>query len=377
MTEYRTARMDEEREILDFSNMVFAMSAGPIDFKRVYPSIYGREGFSRLHVIARDEKNRLVSSMAVKPMSIRLGEESLSLGFLGTVATHPAERGKGYMNHLMHMSLQKAREEGMEIMALGGQRQRYNSFDFENCAPTVKFEINERNIKKLSSNKKYDFVLMTEADERIKHAAYEAYQSLEMTAERRREDFADILRTAGGEGYAMISSGGVEGYLHANGDHIFEYAFTCEPDWAGMARSWVDFRAGRGFDIIVPPYQKDAVRAFAAVAESWSVRDEVMAHVLDWPSTLQKLMSFKTRHQELKDGEAVIEITGHSKIHLEVKDNHASVEPADHGAKPCAVFTPREAVSEILSSIGKLKETKDRFHGWFPLMLSIPRPDWF
>ena len=60
MTEYRQARAEEEREILDFSNMVFAMTAGPIDFRRVYPPIYGRSGFSRLHIIARDEDNRLV-----------------------------------------------------------------------------------------------------------------------------------------------------------------------------------------------------------------------------------------------------------------------------------------------------------------------------
>ena len=149
MTEYRLARAHEEREILDFSNMVFAMTAGPIDFSRVYPSIYGRAGFSRLHIIARDEENRLVSSIAVKPMILTLGRDgSLSAGYLGTVATHPTERGKGHMKELMRLSIERARADGMELVALGGQRQRYNHYGFEIGAPVITFYLNKDNLKK-------------------------------------------------------------------------------------------------------------------------------------------------------------------------------------------------------------------------------------
>lgn len=378
MTDYRIARADEEREILDFSNMVFAMSSGPIDFKRVYPSIYGREGFSSLHIIARNEEGRLASSMAVKPMNVKLGQgEGLSLGFLGTVATHPEERGKGYMNQLMHMSLQRAREEGIEIIVLGGQRQRYNHFDFENCAPVIRFELNKANLKQMEHYEEYEFVLLTKADEQVIDAAYEACRLLELSAERKRADFVDILRTAGGEGYAMMASGQVKGYVYAGGDDIYEYGFTGKPDWKSMARSWLNFRSGKSFDIVVPTYQKSAIEAFGSVAESWSMRDELMAHVLDWQLVLQKLLNFKARHQALADGEALIEIKGQAKLRLCVKGNHAVAEPSDDRAQPCAVFTAREAITKFLSPLGSLQEAEDRFYGWFPLMFSIPRPDWF
>lgn len=379
MTEYRQARAEEEREILDFSNMVFAMTAGPIDFRRVYPSIYGRSGFSRLHIIARDEENRLVSSIAVKPVMLKLGkDDNLSTGYLGTVATHPFERGKGHMKELMRLSLERARGEGMELVALGGQRQRYNHYGFEIGAPVITFHLNENNLKGRPSQEEFNFIALSKADTHIADRAFDAYQALEMCAHRSREDFSDILRTAGGEGYALTSQGEFRGYLYANGDNIYEHSFSDRSAWEDIARCWLRFRACKGFELTAAAHQKRSIAQLGAFAESWSLHDDMMIHVLNWSSVLQKLMSFKARHESLRDGEAIVEIKGQARLKLQVKDNQASVRDIDaENTKPSISFSPCEAVLRFFSPLGQLQAGEDLFYGWFPLMFSIPRPDWF
>ena len=379
MTEYRLARAEEEREILDFSNMVFAMTAGPIDFRHVYPSIYGRDGFSRLHIIARDDENRLVSSIAVKPMTLKLGKgESLSAGYLGTVATHPMERGKGHMKELMRLSLERARTEGMELVALGGQRQRYNHYGFELGAPVITFHINENNLKKHPAMDEFDFIPLSNADQRTVDAAFDAYQALEMVNHRSREDFSDILRTAGGDGYALVSQGEFRGYFYAIENDIYEQSFSGSPVWENVLRSWLRNRACDRFEITAATHQKAAIAELGAIAESWSLHDDMMIHVLNWSSVLQKLMSFKASHEGLRDGEAIIEIKGQARLKLCVKDNRPFVEDvkADF-ANSGICFTPREAILRFFSPMGQLQAGEDRLYGWFPLMFSIPRPDWF
>ena len=379
MTEYRLARAHEEREILDFSNMVFAMTAGPIDFSRVYPSIYGRAGFSRLHIIARDEENRLVSSIAVKPMMLTLGrDDSLSAGYLGTVATHPTERGKGHMKELMRLSIERARADGMELVALGGQRQRYNHYGFEIGAPVITFYLNKDNLKKRPIQEELYFIALSKADKQTADSAYDAYQALVMCAHRSREDFADILRTAGGEGYALMSQEGFEGYVYANGNDIYEYSFSGRQSMDDFARSWLRFRACERFKFTAALHQKETIAQLGAFAESWSLHDDMMIHVLNWSSVLQKLMSFKARHETLRDGEAIVEVKGQAWLRLQVKDNQVSVRDIDaENTKPSISFTPCEAVLRFFSPMGQLQEGEDRFYGWFPLMFSIPRPDWF
>lgn len=378
--EYRIARLDEEREILDFSNMVFAMAPGPIDFKEMYPAIYGRKGFSNLHIIAKDVNNRLVSSIAVKPIKLRLGkEESLSAGYLGTVATHPQERGKGYMKQLMQMSVERAKNEAMDLLILGGQRQRYNHYGFERCAPVLTFCLQVENLRELPAKETLDFVPLKDADVKQMDAIYDAYCALDMLAERKREDFTDIMRTENGQCYMLMSRGNVRGYVYAQGNHIYEYASIGGPKWEELVCSWQHFKGCKSFNIVVPTHQKKAVAVLGAVSESWSLHDTMMVRVLRWQTVLQKLMSFKARFQQMNDGEAVVEVNGEAKLRLYVKNNEPHVDELSMHSKdyPRIIMTPQQAIRRFLSPIGVLQESEDSLYGWFPLMLSIPKTDWF
>lgn len=379
MPEYRIARADEEREILDFSNMVFAMSSGPIDFAKLYPAIYGRSGFADLHIIARDDQGHLASSIAVKPMQLKLGEnESLSVGYLGTVATHPRERGKGYMKQLMQLNIERARKAGMDLLALGGQRQRYNHYGFESCAPVISFSLNAANLRGLGNNTEYRILPFSKADESMVDTAYQLYQGLEMAASRNREDFCDILLTGGGMPYLVLKKDQVLGYLYACGHDIYEFACVEGTDLQQLCKCWLSLRGCGEFGFTVPMHQKNAIRALGEIAESWSLHDDMMTHVLNWPTVLEKLMNHKAKHQPLRDGEAVIEIKGAALLRLTVRQNKAVVQELKEADDRVNVsLTELEAVRRFLSPFAGLQEREDSLYGWFPLMFSIPRPDWF
>lgn len=378
MTNYRIAHIDEEQEILDFSNMVFAMAAGPIDFRLVYPAIYGREGFSKLHIIARNEEDRLVSSIAVKPMMLKLGEgEALSLGYLGTVATHPMERGKGYMKQLMRMSIDRAREAGLDMVVLGGQRQRYNHYDFEKCATVLSFQLYAENLRELPHEEEFEFMELSQADDATKDMVYAAFETLVMTAERKREAFEEIMRTSQGRAYVFFSNGQVRGYVYSHQGNIFEHSFIGVPAVGQLARCWLKHHAPEGFSFEVALHEKDAMAQLAAVAESWQMHDHTMVHVLNWASSLQKLMSFKAKYEPLSDGEVSVEVKGQAKLRLSVSHGIPKVEAVSNDENCPVVLSPNQAVLRFFSYVGQMQEAEDQFFGWFPLMLSIPKPDWF
>ena len=101
MTEYRMATPADEESILDFINMVFSQAHRPHDFAALLPKVYGHPGFSRYHVLAMRE-GRIRSTVALLPLELRIDAQcALKMGFVGSVSTHPSERGAGHMRELM------------------------------------------------------------------------------------------------------------------------------------------------------------------------------------------------------------------------------------------------------------------------------------
>ena len=130
MIEYRFADASYRADIIDFINMVFSQSAIPHDFKTLIPKVYadGR-GFDEIHAIALDNQ-RVRGVVAQLPISAKYAGQDLKIGYIGSVSSHKYARGSGYMKVLMAMQLENAEKSGIDIMMLGGQRQRYEYFGY-------------------------------------------------------------------------------------------------------------------------------------------------------------------------------------------------------------------------------------------------------
>ena len=147
MTEYRRALPHEEADILDFINYVFSQAHRPHNFKTLLPKVYAHDGFHRYHYVAVQD-GKIRATVAVMPAFMPVGNnDMLKIGYVGSVSVHPYARGEGHMKKLMHMMLEDAEKEGYDLLALGGQRQRYQYFGFERGGAKLCFTVNQSNIR--------------------------------------------------------------------------------------------------------------------------------------------------------------------------------------------------------------------------------------
>lgn len=375
MTEYRQAIEGEEPEIIDFANMVFSMASQPTDFCKFYPAVYGVGGFANLHMIAAKEE-KIVATVAVKPMNLKLSEnDSLFCGYLGTVSTHPYEQGKGHMRQLMNLALKRSLWEGMDFIALAGQRQRYNHYDFENCSSMICYSVYSDNLKTVKVENQCTFMPLDQLAPSELDVVYAAYQKLFMTGQRSRELFSAYLHTGKADSFAVLQDKQVKGYLYVLGNDIHEFYIDEPLNIQEVLYQWLTFRACHLCQIQVQLNRKEMIQQLGSIAESFSLSDSMMVHVFKWQPVLEKLMRFKSQCERLEDGEAVIEIKDEVRLKISVFSNQVTVEPS---LKPTDVLlTHREAVTRFLSYQGQLQPLEHRLYSWFPLMLSIPAPDCF
>ena len=114
MGNYIKGTKEDMPELMDFANMVFSMSSGSIDFERLLPKAYteDRNMLATHHLIK--EEGHIKALIDVLSMQLRLGQENLKAGYIGTVSVHPKARGKKYMITLMEQVEKQAREELIE-----------------------------------------------------------------------------------------------------------------------------------------------------------------------------------------------------------------------------------------------------------------------
>ena len=131
-TDYVVATPADREEVVDFANYVFSQAHRPHDFKTLLPKAYADHlpELGAKHYLAKQE-GRIRALVADRMIDMRLLDDTLRVGCVGTVSVHPYSRSEGHMKRLMTMMLEDARAEGLDLLMLGGIRQRYNYFGFE------------------------------------------------------------------------------------------------------------------------------------------------------------------------------------------------------------------------------------------------------
>lgn len=148
MEEVRVATAADFGELMDFIDRVFRPGQkGKRIVQRQYPHLYRSEkGYISRHLVLRDS-GEIIGQMAIHPLELRL-EQGLVLraGGIGTVATHPERRGEGVMGRLLQEGIRIMRQRAYDLSILGGDRQRYGWFGWENAGIRTVFELSKRTV---------------------------------------------------------------------------------------------------------------------------------------------------------------------------------------------------------------------------------------
>ena len=379
MATYRKALPEERRYYLDFANLVFSMAHCPHDFSKLLPKVYG-EGRDTAHLqnIALDDEGHIRGLVAVLPGELHMAGETIKTGYLGTVSVHPYARGEGHMKHLMKMALDGAKADGLDIVMLGGQRQRYEYFGFAGGGVVHRYGLTKTNLRHVMKDvdvSDFSFVPMRGTDEALIDKAHALHEAQNVYAERSREDFVVILESWVAAPYIILKDGEFAGYLVASEDRkgISEIKLLDTDFYARAFKAWIHSQNLDGVRISVPAFDLPLNRVLCAMAEDWNMDKEEQLYVINFPRVISALLKLQASVRPLADGRISLKIDG-SPLTIEVKDGEVSVteEAADDAV--CLTFMQAQ---EMMFSPTACFMGYSAPAGWFPLPLYMYSADHF
>lgn len=379
MIEYRTANRQDMEELIDFINMVFSMLRIPHNFVEVLPKVYaGDAPRSEIHEIAR-EGGRLCGVVGLLPYEMKVAGDTLSVGYIGSVSVHPRVRGRGVMRELMLRQIEKAKEAGLDLLALGGQRQRYEYYGFSGCGSRLRYTISKSNVRHVLSGvdtQGISFRLLEDGDA---EKALSIYKKQLMTCGRTKENIIKALRSYWNNALAVCRDGRMIGYAMASGDgrSIYELALESDEALPAVIRAWIEQKNVPLVSIVSTPYDTQRNVFFGGVSEGSSIASDEMFLCLKPDRVIEAMMRYKRMAIPMEDGEVKLGFGGFGTIHIAVSGESISVCRTEEA--PDIALGSRQAHEFVFGHDRSawLGEDIRMPRGWFPLHLHVMEADRF
>ncbi|MBC7321258.1 GNAT family N-acetyltransferase [bacterium] len=141
----RGARIEELEEIVKLSNRVFRSNIEG-DMGREYPLLFSEKNCENLRIIKED--NKIVSLVGIIFSEVIILGNRIKVCMIGSVATDPEYRGRGFATLLMQDSILKSLQEGVDIMLISGGRGLYRRLGAINAGLYKVFHIDKAKLSK-------------------------------------------------------------------------------------------------------------------------------------------------------------------------------------------------------------------------------------
>jgi len=140
----RKSRRNEFDEIFDLIDGIFQYRKVGYD----PASVRAMLGAMRADdILVMEEDGRIVSNVLMKPYRAYIGGAVLEGAEVGAVATDERYRGRGFASTLLKEAVRRMKERGYDISTLGGFRDRYVRWGWENGGAMCTYIITIRSIK--------------------------------------------------------------------------------------------------------------------------------------------------------------------------------------------------------------------------------------
>lgn len=380
MVNYRIAKPEDMDGIIDFINMVFSMLRVPHNFEKMLPKVYGKDfRLADIHVIAEEEDGRLCGCLGMYEFPLRVGDTTLRVGYLGSMSVHPRVRGQGTMGTLMQKQIERGFERGLDLMVLGGQRQRYQYSGFETGGMNYTYSISRANVRHAlvsAQDEGITFAPMTQEDVPAALALYDR----QMVAGARREDnFLATLVSYQRQAWAIKREGTFLGYLSASADgaQLGEIVMAQSDMILPAIKAWMNAKGVGSMHVSAAPHDAALNNLLAPISEGSGITPNCMIRVLKPETVLPAYMKLKNSYDPLEKGELVLGWEGLGAYRLCVTEEGICAEKTDREPDICL---PGIGMHQLLFShnrFGIPKEKDEAPRSWFPLPLHIPEPDSF
>ncbi len=374
MLEYLTATLDDKEDIVDFINYVFSQSRKPHDFRSLMPKSYADDvtDLGATHYLVKKD-NKIKAVVANRIIDIAVGNSTLKFGLIGNVAVHPYSRGEGYMKKLMQTAISEAKDNGIDILVLAGQRQRYGYFGFENAGATLHFIVSKDNLRHCFSElncSDITFKPLAEANDDEINTAIALYEKRPYHTLRNRDEYCNIMCTWNAECRIIYKKGKMIGYSYSS---FSELILENESDFPLVLKAMFEQDKLCEVDIPVAPFEKERASFLASICENSNIQPLEMINVLCWENVLKVLFDFKAKVSTLLDGDLEIQIDSEV-FSISIKNGTSIVEKLDTSSKNAVRLTHSEAIQKFFS-LNSLLLPDERFKNWAPLPFLIDAPD--
>lgn len=362
-------------DMMDFLNYVFCFNGNESDFKKLLPKLYkvSNNPCHSNYVVTEDGK--LKAAIGAYDDVLLVDGEEIKCRGIGNVAVHPYSRSKGYMIDCMNMAIENMIKDGVDISLLGGQRQRYGYFGFEQACPEYGIRVTRANIRHNFRNVPVDPIEIrdvTANDTELLDKIEELQETRPMRTVRAREELFDILRSWQRVPRVFIKNGEVIGYCISN---LTELTLTDMKYFDSVVRAFVEKYGD--VNIQFAEWNKEMFEAAIRIGEGPGRGESYMVNILNFKKVVSALLKFKAAREELIDGEFTVLIhgcAGDCKLKASVKDGKSSVE--DYEGEADLELTHHEAIKFFFGIHSfAWKMVKPEIRTWFPLPLYIEGAD--
>lgn len=395
---YRKAKSKDKQDLLDFINYVFSLDHEPTDFRKILPKVYGEDcDMEEIHHMIVEE-NRIKAVVGLYPAKMIVGEQVLKTGYIGSVSVHPYERRCGHMKALMKKVQEEIAREKYDLVALSGQRQRYEHFGFYRGGSVLQYQVSETNLRhyfqrifedstmskeQILQGLELSVSLQESNDDTYMDAIYQLYQNRIITG-RSREAFYDIMRSFHTELYAVAMHGVCIGYIAYDyeEDYINEIELLDTDLMPYILEILMEYVGCSVLGIKTTLLDKSKNRLLARICERYTLGQAQMYHIVNYVNVCKALLTAKHQVQPLVDGEIIFEIKDAGRYHIVVKEGVISVQKTKKAADIC--MTEEQFIRIMMSTdyemacmSAEVEGLTNLPRGWFPLPLAIEIADTF
>ena len=376
MSEIITSQNKDNQDIVDFINYVFSVAYTSHDFKKKLPKVYAddaKDTAATHYVIKEDGRIRAIVSL--REISVSVCEKTLKYGLIGNVAVHPYSRGKGYMRELMERIIEKAKEDGIDLLALTGQRQRYGYFGFSPAGTTLRYTITDTNVRHALKDidcSCISFLPLKKANAEQIDTVSKLYEKRPAHTLRERDEYIKVMSSWESETNLIMSGERPVGYLYGD---LREVVLEKEDLLYPVIKAYFDISGAKTAEMTVQPFEKRRVGLLSALCESASIRPVSLIKVLNWENSLSAFLCLKAKVATLCDEEKVIKIADEV-LKLSVKSGVAAVKKAGPNELPQLCLTESEA-AELFFGIEGLISGNDDMKSFTALPFVLDTPDMF
>lgn len=293
-------------------------------FDLMLPAMWERDEDHMSKHVAVKENGRVLASVGIYPFRVVIGEKVLTFATIGNVATLPESQGKGYMTALLKTAVDEARKMGVDVARLGGLRQRYNRFGFENAGTSYQYTLTSRNLREyydgtLSDGAYFEqtmtFRRVTMETKGLLEFCFRLHQQAPMYVDRRNlKRFFKTLSAWKSEVWVAFSeTGSPIGYLCATPDRkeVSEHrGLSAELEYR-MLCQWIGFAGVEEIHFSAAPWEVELNTAAGKICENWTVG--ITSHYLPfhWCELMNALLDLKSSYSVIPDECFTLEIEGY------------------------------------------------------------------